>query len=130
MLCLLNGSGLYGYVRHEERMKMFEADFQEFWSKYPRRVGKLAAKKEYDKVRRGGTSQDELMDGIEQYIRTKPTYADFCHPRTWLSQGRWMDEVKPAQTPFDRDEWMCEHTPHCLNRRSCGLLNAMKSRTA
>lgn len=27
----------------------------------------------------------------------KPTYADYCHPKTWLHQGRWMDEADPQQ---------------------------------
>lgn len=72
---------------------MFDEDFEAFWQAYPSKVGKLAAKKVYEKVRRGGIGQDELLDGITQYVATKPAYADYCHPRTWLSQGRWMDEV-------------------------------------
>jgi hypothetical protein len=41
------------------------------------------------------------LDGIAQYMKTKPAYADWCHPRTWLSQGRWLDSadlVPPDQT--------------------------------
>lgn len=95
----------------------FEADFEVFWKAYPRRVGKLAAKKEYDKVRRGGIGQDELLDGIAQYVATKPSYADFCHPRTWLSQGRWLDEVAPTSNGNG-----CRHTPACPDRWSHGQL--------
>lgn len=106
----------------------FAADFEVFWRAYPRRVGKFAARKEYDKVRRGGISQEELLDGIAQYVRTKPSYADFCHARTWLAQGRWLDEV-PAPTTGRRDafvplaplpplEDICQHAPTCPDRWS------------
>jgi hypothetical protein len=94
----------------------FDADFEEFWRLYPRRVGKIAAQKEYDKVRRGGTTQDELLDGITQYVKTKPSYADYCHPRTWLAQGRWMDEA-----PTSRPAWTCPHDPPCAARGQCDV---------
>jgi hypothetical protein len=90
-------------------------DFAAFWAAYPRRIGKLAALKAYCKVRRGGIPHEELMDGITQYIATKPAYADWCHPTTWLNQGRWMDEVAPRSIA-------CGHTPPCPNRWSHGQL--------
>lgn len=95
----------------------WDAAFEEFWRVFPRKVGKLAARKEYDKVRRGGIGQEELLDGVAQYIRTKPSYADWCHPRTWLSQGRWLDEVP---TPRARVE--CCHEPPCPDSWSHGWL--------
>jgi hypothetical protein len=97
---------------------MFDDDFEEFWRAYPLRVGKLAARKVYDKVRRGGISQAELLDGIAQYVRTKPSYADYCHPRTWLSQGRWLDEV-PSSSSLDTG---CQHEPRCPDTWSHGQL--------
>jgi hypothetical protein len=77
----------------------FKSDFDEFWRAYPRRVGKLAASKAYAKARRGGITREELLDGVAEYIRSKPSYQDFCHPTTWLNQGRWMDEssVQPQE---------------------------------
>jgi hypothetical protein len=90
-----------------------DSDFELFWQRFPRKVGKLAARKEYDKVRRGGIGQDELLDGIAQYVRTKPSYADWCHPRTWLSQGRWMDETPKATARAD-----CRHDPRCPDQNS------------
>lgn len=98
----------------------YTEDFEAFWKAFPRRVGKLAARKEYDKVRRGGISQDELLDGVAQYVRTKPNYADWCHPRTWLSQGRWLDEVS-VKASNGLGNW-CEHLPRCPDRWSHGQL--------
>jgi hypothetical protein len=77
-------------------MADFDQDFEEFWRVFPRKVGKLAARASYVKVRRGGITRDELLDGVSQYIATKPQFQEFCHPKTWLNQGRWMDEA-PAQ---------------------------------
>jgi len=96
----------------------WDADFDVFWHAFPRKVGKLAAKKEYDKVRRGGIGQDELLDGVAQYVRSKPSYADWCHPRTWLSQGRWMDEAPKASTNGNG----CDHEPRCPDGWAHGRL--------
>ncbi len=71
-------------------------DFDQWWAKYPRKVGKLAAEKAYQKARTLATV-DDLIDGIDRYLQMKPEYADFCHPTTWLTQGRWMDEPTPAE---------------------------------
>jgi hypothetical protein len=71
-------------------------DFQAFWQSYPRKVGKLAAEKAYEKARKRGVTQQQLLDGIAAYVQHKPAYADFCHPATWLNQGRWDDEYAPA----------------------------------
>lgn len=93
-------------------------DFEEFWRTFPRRVGKLAAQKWYEKVRKAGVTQQELIEGVKRYIRTKPSYADFCHPKTWLSQGRWLDEPEPVKG----NEWDCSHVPPCPDRWSHGQL--------
>jgi hypothetical protein len=95
----------------------FGADFEAFWAAYPRRIGKFAAQREYLKARRRGVTQMELLNGVEKYIATKPAYADWCHPRTFLSQGRWLDEVKPVTY-----EWNCSHTPRCPHRAACQIV--------
>jgi len=101
---------------------MFDTDFAEFWAQFPRKVGKLAARKEYEKVRRGGITQHALLDGIALYLAMKPSYADFCHPRTWLAQGRWMDEA-PAPMTRVYEPWVCPHEPHCKHRAACDFIS-------
>ena|ERR1051325_4473827 len=98
---------------------MTTAEFAIWWARYPRKVGKLAAEKEYAKARKRATAQ-ELLDGIEAYERAKADYADFCHPKTFLSQGRWMDEAPARST-----EWTCPHDPHCLGRSACDILRRL-----
>lgn len=105
-------------------------DFGEFWYRFPRRVGKLAAEKAYQKALRGAT-HEEIMAGVERYIRTKPSYADWCHPRTFLSQGRWMDEAddtRPIPWLEGRayEVWNCPHTPRCPHRTACWVVSQRK----
>lgn len=68
-----------------------DAEFEGWWQAFPRKVGKLAARKAYAKAR-GQATSGELLGGVERYVRHKPAYADFCHPASWLNAGRWMDE--------------------------------------
>lgn len=99
-------------------------DFAEFWSRYPRRVGKLAAKTAYEKARKSGVTQAELLAGLERYITTKPAWQDWCHPRTWLVQGRWLDEV---EVPKPVEPWICRHTPRCPHRTACWVVSQRKA---
>lgn len=109
-------------------------DFEEFWREFPRRVGKLAAQRAYEKVRKGGVSQGQLLDGIAEYRRSKPAYADWCHPRTWLAQGRWMDESEVKATVDYYAGWSCPHEPSCGHPTRCATLvyldNARKGKQA
>lgn len=108
---------------------MFEDDFNEFWRNFPHKVGKLAAQAAYKKARTMASAQ-QILEGVERYKTTKPAYADWCHPRTFLCQGRWLDEVAPSVVsgpPATKDEreridrmlqlacgrLSCSHEPAC-----------------
>lgn len=67
-------------------------EFVVFWERYPRKVGKLAAEKAYQRARKSGVTQQQILDGIDRYMANKPEYADWAHPTTWLNQGRWDDD--------------------------------------
>jgi hypothetical protein len=90
-----------------------QQDFEQFWRSFPRKVGKLAAEKEYQRARKRATA-DEILAGIQVYLVTKPAYADWCHPKTWLSQGRWLDEAPASMQAF-----VCPHTPKHGGRHEC-----------
>lgn len=72
--------------------------FQEFWQSYPRKIGKGAAQKAWDKLKPDldtvlaaltwQTKQDAWVKDGGQYIP---------HPVTYLNQQRWLDE-KPLDT--------------------------------
>jgi hypothetical protein len=70
-------------------------DFREqFWAKYPNKVGKPKALKKLEGIRKRGVLVDwaELMAGLERYIRTKPPDREWLNPETFLNQERWADE--------------------------------------
>jgi hypothetical protein len=99
-------------------MDNYAAEFETFWQRFPRHVGKLAAYKAYKKARALATAE-QIRDGVERYRVGKPPYADWCHATTFLNQGRWDDEYDtPANgngngSRHTRD-W-CEHVPRCHN---------------
>jgi hypothetical protein len=95
-------------------------DFDRFWQSYPRRVGKLAAVKAYQRARTVATAA-EILAGVERYKHAKPAYADWCHATTFLSQGRWMDEY---DAPAVREAETCPHTPECHNKAWCRVVRA------
>ena len=71
--------------------------FSRFWSAYPKRVGKQAARKAFDKSIKA-TDIDTILKAIELQ-RQSPQWAKdngqyIPNPATWLNQGRWDDETE------------------------------------
>lgn len=93
-------------------------EFDQFWLACPRKVGKLAAQKAYGHARKSGATQAALLSGLAAYVRHKPAYAEYCHPTTWLRQGRWMDEYDAPALPPGED-WFEECKQ--LHGGACGL---------
>lgn len=77
----------------------FENWFGEFWKLFPRRVGKLDAKRAYVQALHHATP-DEINEGARAYARERsgqePQYTK--HPAGWLRSGRWADERPPEPT--------------------------------
>lgn len=74
------------------------ADFDRFWTAYPRKVGKKAAKKAYKAALKAGMPGiDCLVNAIciqkesAQWKKENGQYIPL--PTTWLNQGRWEDEL-------------------------------------
>lgn len=73
-----------------------EADFEIWWALYPKKVGKIAASKAYDKARRGKAKPgaETLLGAVKR--AQWPAEARFIpNPATWLNEGRWMDSALP-----------------------------------
>jgi hypothetical protein len=77
--------------------------FDEFWKTYPRRVGKGAARKAWDKAIKNGADPEEVIWGARRYsTNPRRAAADIrytAHPATWLNAERWTDEDEPAPAP-------------------------------
>lgn len=99
--------------------------FEKFWAEYPKKVGKDAARKEW--LQRSPDAA--LTDVMIAKVRTQRASAQWRdddgkfipHPRTWLHQGRWQDEVEvaPPEPPAPRTVWVCDHVERCAHQRMC-----------
>lgn len=70
--------------------------FDDFWSKYPRKVAKKTAMQSF--ARLPMDEQELAIDALEthlEYWKIKETDTDFIpFPATWLNQGRYFDELE------------------------------------
>jgi hypothetical protein len=70
-------------------------NFNEFYSLYPRKQGRRAAEKSWDRLTHN--EQEDAFNALSnhlEYWKLKQTEKDFIpHPATWLNQGRWEDEL-------------------------------------
>jgi hypothetical protein len=68
-------------------------DFREqFWARYPNKVGKPKALAKLEACRKRGISWLTLMAGLGRYIRDKPPDREWLNPETFLNQERWSDQ--------------------------------------
>ena|ERR1051326_1716361 len=75
-----------------ESRRWADQAFNEFWALYPRKVGKLAAKKAWDKTRPTRELFEKMKATLAWQIETWDDPQFIPHPRTWIAQGRWDDE--------------------------------------
>ena len=110
---------IHRMVKLESQVRHLNEDFKAWWAIQRLKVGKLAALREYIKARRKA-SQDELIDGYQRYVQHKPDWQPWCHPRTFLSQGRWLDEYNSQLEPQPEPEDWYEECRR-LHGNACGL---------
>jgi hypothetical protein len=95
-----------GYPKSENRTSLEELSkknldtnplFEEFWNAYPRKVGKQAALKAFEKALRNAKVQ-EIIAGARRYADDPNRVDAFtAHPTTWLNAGRWNDPPLPER---------------------------------
>ena len=73
--------------------------FEKFWALYPRRTGKLAAWRVWERVSRKCpvATEDGIIAALQKQLDGGHFSTDVKfvpHPRTWLNQGRWDDEIE------------------------------------
>lgn len=73
-----------------------DPDFEKFWSAYPRKTNKGAAKKAYAKAKKAGILPDDLVERTrrkkyrcDQWQKDDGKFIP--HPATWLNQEGWLD---------------------------------------
>ena len=71
--------------------------FDEFWLRYPRKVGKQAAIKAFAKAIKT-VEPNVIIEGAERYANDPNRVDAFtAHPTTWLNAGRWNDDPLPER---------------------------------
>jgi len=89
-------------------------DFSAFWLSYPRKVGKGAARKSFDRSIAKIDGPDPPGTLMAALARIKPTWTDpqfIPHPATWLNQERWEDgeavqlQAQQQRTPKEQAEY-------------------------
>ena len=69
--------------------------FEQFWQQYPKKVGKLTAKRSWEKLSQ--ENQQKALEAIvehRKYWTSKGTEWEFIpHASTWLNQERFEDEL-------------------------------------
>ena len=73
-----------------------ESGFSEFWSEYPRKENKQAAKKSYNKINPDSDLQEIILCAIRKQKKSKQWTKNGGQyiplPATWLNNKRWQDE--------------------------------------
>jgi len=69
-------------------------EFDQWYSRYPKKEAKEAARKAFVKARKTVALPD-LLEGVDRYVEaTKDKDRNFIAlPATWLNAGRWADEL-------------------------------------
>lgn len=100
VLPLENGNGnIQVKSSSQGKTERKEEEFNKFWEAYPRKIGKQAARKAFDKL--PASVYPKLVPAVEaqkngqQWKREDGRYIP--NPATWLNQGRWDDEVQAYQ---------------------------------
>lgn len=83
--------------------------FARFWTAYPRKAGKGAAERAFQKCRPDVRLLTAMLDALEAQKRSGQWQREdgrfIPHPATWLNQRRWEDEPEPpAAAPGNPDE--------------------------
>jgi hypothetical protein len=72
-------------------------DFDEFWTAYPRKQGKEAARKAFIKAATIA-NPEVIIEGAKRYASDPNRKKEFtAHAATWLNAGRWDDEPEPER---------------------------------
>jgi hypothetical protein len=89
------------HAKPREKSKL-DLSFDEFWSCYPRRSGKIKAKDAFRKASKE-CDPSEIIAGAQAFADDPNRQEEFTpHPATWLNQGRWEDDPLPARGSSER----------------------------
>lgn len=87
-----------------EVLEIWETQFNEFYSLYPKKVKKQDVKKWFQKNMPSNELFSSMMNSLEQFRASKDWQKDggqfIPYPSTWLNQKRWEDEGIEQNKPM------------------------------
>ena len=83
--------------KDKDKEKKMDILFDRFWSAYPRHEAKATARAEFDKLKPDEELLETMLAAIDKQKQSAQWQENggqyIPHPRTWLHQRRWEDEV-------------------------------------
>lgn len=84
--------------------------FERFWSAYPKKVGKDAARRWWGKRKPDDAMLAAMLAAIAVQAKSAQWAKDggqyIPHPTTWLNEGRWQDDAGGnAKAETSRPQW-------------------------
>ena len=77
------------------------SDFSRFWDSYPKKVGKIATEKSWNKANGKRPPLESILAKLDQLKKSPQWKKDggqfIPNPATWINQGRWDDEAPSVQ---------------------------------
>lgn len=101
-------------IKEKISKKEIDTEFESLWKRYPNKKGKQKAFEHYFKARQNGTTYDEVINGLENYLKeieVKKTETQYIkHGSTWFSQHCWQDEyvTMVEEKPNEYDNFVGE----------------------
>lgn len=71
------------------------SEFEQWYQHYPHKVQRGAAERAFAKARKL-SSLEELIAGLQRYVRSKPEDRHWQNPATWLNGKGWLDDPAPV----------------------------------
>ena len=98
--------------------KIYSSFFLSFWEKYPKKVGKPNALKEWNRIK---PEIETVLSALQAQIENKENLIaenKFCpewpDPERWIKNQRWLDEINEGPIE-DRRMWDIEHAERKKN---------------
>ena len=92
----------------EPRESVQEKRFAEFWEEYPKKVGKQDALRKWNKIKPNAELFGRIMQAVKDAKKTEQWIKEggrfIPNPSTWINQGRWDDELIPADNSRQTNE--------------------------
>jgi hypothetical protein len=102
------GKGIGKSIGKSKHLEQRNEKFEQFWSAYPKKVGKVVARRAFKKINPSEQLLQRMLSAIEQQKKSKDWQKErgqyIPYPATWLNGERWNDELIRKENQFGTDK--------------------------